>query len=124
MKGLLGEYRHTIDAKGRFFMPSRLLRVLGDAFFISVSEDQCLNVYAPDQWEKIEEEEFTGLNGAEARGKRRGFYSVAQDGDPDAQGRVLLSQKLRDYAGLKKNIVIVGAGKYAEIWDADKWDQL
>jgi MraZ protein len=124
LKGLLGEYRHVIDAKGRLFIPSRLLRSLGDTFYISKSEDPCLNIYALEEWGKMGEKEFTGSSGAEARSKKRNFYSVAQEGEPDSQGRVLLSQKLRDYAGLKKNVVIVGAGEYAEIWDADRWDAL
>ncbi|MDR0293542.1 MAG: division/cell wall cluster transcriptional repressor MraZ [Oscillospiraceae bacterium] len=123
IKGLLGEYKHTIDAKGRLFMPSRLLKALGEPFYVSVSDDLCLNVYGPDQWEKLEEEEFANLAGADAREKRRKFYSVAQECVPDAQGRVLLTQKLRAYASLDKNAVVVGAGKYAEIWDAAAWER-
>jgi len=121
MNRLFGEYRHLIDAKGRLFMPSRLLKVLGEPFFISVSSDKCLNVYTLDQWEKLEER-FENLPEEEEMERRRKFYSIAQECTPDTQGRVLLTQKLRDYAGLTKNVVIAGAGKYAEIWDAAAWD--
>jgi MraZ protein len=124
MTGLFGEYRHTIDAKGRLSMPSRLLKALGDPFFISVSEDKCLNIYSAAQWEKLEEEKFSLLSDGKERASRRNFYSLAQEGSLDAQNRVVLTQKLRNYAGLEKNVVIAGAGKYAEIWDAGKWDSL
>ncbi|MDR0324564.1 MAG: division/cell wall cluster transcriptional repressor MraZ [Oscillospiraceae bacterium] len=123
MAGLFGEYRHTIDAKGRLSMPSRLLKALGDPFYVSVSDDRCLNVYALAQWEKLEEEKFGGLSGAEERKSRRDFYSMAQECVLDSQGRVLLNQKLRSYAALDKNVIIAGAGKYAEIWDAAAWDE-
>lgn len=124
MAGLFGEYRHTIDAKGRLSMPSRMLKSLGEPFYISVSEDRCLNVYAAEQWVKLEEEMFAGLSPEEERRGRREFFKIAQECEKDAQNRILLSQRLRAYAGLDKNVVIVGAGKYAEIWDAGKWDEL
>jgi MraZ protein len=122
--GLFSEYRHSIDAKGRLAMPAKLLKVLDEPFFVSISEDNCLNVYTLAEWEKLEVEKFGQLSGAEERQSRRKFYSAAQDCIPDAQGRIILSQKLRSHAGLDRNVVIAGAGKYAEIWDAARWDEL
>jgi MraZ protein len=124
--GLYGEYRHTIDAKGRIKMPARLIKALGEPFFVSVSEDECLNVYSLEEWEKLEAERFSQLSGAEERKSRRTFFSATQDYNPDAQGRIILTPKHRKYAGLDtlKNVVIAGAGKYAEIWDAARWDAL
>ena len=116
MSRLFGTYNHQIDAKGRLFMPSRLLKVLGDVFFISVSKLQCLNIYTLDEWEKLEES-FEKIPEDEQMVKRRDFYSMAQDCTPDNQGRVLLSPALREYAGLDRTVTIKGAGKYAEIWN-------
>jgi MraZ protein len=122
MNRLFGEHRHLIDAKGRLFMPVRLLKVLGETFFVSVSKAKCLNVYTLGEWEKLEEK-FNGLEEDEEMVSRRKFYSMAQDCTPDSQGRVMLKPELRKYAGLTKNVVIAGAGKYAEIWDADEWER-
>jgi len=124
MAGLFSEYRHSIDAKGRLAMPAKLLKVLGDPFYASVSEDACINVYTLAEWEKLEDRVFEKLSGAEERKARRAFYSMAQDCYPDAQGRIVIKPALREHAGLDKNVVIAGAGKYAEIWDAARWDEL
>jgi MraZ protein len=119
---LFGEHHHLIDAKGRLFIPSRLLKVLGDPFFATVSKAKCINIYTLEEWEKLEKK-FDGMEEDDEMAYRRKFYSNAQDCNPDSQGRVLIKQNLRDYAGLKKNVVIAGAGKYAEIWDADEWER-
>lgn len=121
MKGLTGEYRHTLDAKGRLFMPSRLLKALGDPFFIFKSSDNCLNVYPREQWEMLEEK-LAALPKEQSRELRRSLFPTAQECEPDSQGRILLAQNLREHAELDKNIVIIGLGEYAEIWDANTWD--
>lgn len=122
MSGLSGEFRHTIDSKGRLSIPSRLLKSLGEPFHIFGATDGCLNVYTQQRWEELEEE-LEALPKAHARVVRRSIHSSAQNCEADSQGRVVLEKPLRDHADLSKNVVIVGTGAYVEIWDETRWNE-
>ncbi len=117
----IGEYRHNIDAKGRLMLPVKLREKLGDEFIFSRGLDKCVCIYPLDEWKnftaKIEE-----LPVARERHVRRYFFSGACEGSPDAQGRVTLTQTHREFANLKKEVVIVGNCTHLEIWDAEEWD--
>lgn len=116
----LGEYRPTVDAKGRFFMPAKYRDELGNAFVITKGTDSCLSVYPLSYWETYVQK-IEALPVAQAVKIRRFVFANACDVEPDAQGRVLLSADLRAYAGIGKNAVVLGLGSYLEIWSEDEW---
>ena len=119
---LMGEYQHTIDPKGRLFMPAKLRDVLGGSFILSKGLDGCLFVYDKEQWHLLETKlSSLPMTNKNARGFSRFFFSGAADAECDKQGRILLPANLRAFAGLDKNVVIVGVGNRAEIWDAERW---
>lgn len=124
MAMLLGEYEHTIDAKGRLAMPAKLREALGAHFMITKGLDGCLAVYDKEQWQKLEAK-LAGLpmSRKTARDFTRFLFGGACEAECDKQGRVLLPANLRRFAQLTKDAVIVGVGNHAEIWDAAKWQE-
>ena len=126
MTGLIGEYNRTIDAKGRMSVPSKFSTVLGDSFVISKGFDGCLVIYTDEEWENFSEK-LKQLNSADAvsRSIKRFFGSGASRVEIDAHGRVLVPATLIQYAGLKKDVTIVGtADGRAEVWDSEKWNSM
>ena len=118
----MGKYNHTIDPKGRLSIPSKYREVLGDEFVVSKGMDGCLYVYANDDW-KVFEGKLASLPlmSEEARQFARFFLSGAQPVTVDKQGRILMPQDLRDFAGLEKNVVLAGMGGRIEIWSLERW---
>lgn len=114
-----GEYPHSVDAKGRMIFPSRLREELGEGFVIFKGLDGCIWVYSKADWEAFEKK-IAALPVAKARKLQR-FYSANYPCEPDAQGRILIPQSLRDYAGIRKDVIVAGIQKRAEIWDAERW---
>lgn len=124
MTVLIGEYQHNIDAKGRLIVPSKLRDGLGDLFIATRGFDKCVVVYPMSVWtDFLEKIKQLPASSSDARRFKRFFTSNAAECEVDAQGRILLPQQLRDYAGLKKQIVSIGVGDRAEIWDKDLWDK-
>ena len=121
----IGEYNHTIDAKGRMIIPQKFREGLGESFFMSKGLDGCLVLYPADQWEKFAEK-LNGLSDMrkDSRDLKRFFLSGASDCEIDKQGRVLVTPNLREYAGLKKDIVITGKYTCIEVWNRSKWDDI
>lgn len=117
----LGEFNHASDAKGRFFIPAKYREELGTTFVITQSIDKCLCAYPMSVWEKYAEK-IEALPDVTARKVKRYVFSKATDAELDSQGRVLISQSLRDYAGIEKgaNVVILGIGSYFEIWSENE----
>ena len=118
---LLGEYNYNLDAKGRVFVPAKLRDDLGETFVVAKSMDKCVSVYSLSMWEKYVEK-LNSIPEMRARYIRRFVYSSATEASCDAQGRVVLPQGLREHAGLDKELVIIGAGDHAEIWDVATWN--
>ena len=120
----IGEYQHSIDDKGRVIMPSKFREDLGDKFFITKGMDNCFFVFPQEEWDRIDEK-ITALQLADkrVRGLLRLFYLGVIDGSLDKQGRILLPNNLREYAGITKNVVIIGVSKKIEIWDKEKWEE-
>ncbi len=119
---LLGEYEHTIDPKGRLAMPAKLRDNLGSKFIITKGLDGCLFVYDLQQWQILESKlSSLPMSRKTARDFTRFLFGGACEGECDKQGRVLIPANLRAHAGLDKNVVVVGVGTRAEIWDAQKW---
>lgn len=120
----MGEYNHTIDAKGRLIVPSRFREKLGEEFVVTKGLDDCLFVYPLDEWAHIEEAfRKVPLTNKKARDFVRFFFAGAASCEVDKQGRILLPQSLRTYAGLEKEIVSAGVLNRVEIWDKEKWEQ-
>lgn len=125
MSSLYGEYKYTMDAKGRVFIPARFREELRkedkNYFMLSIGLDRCLYIFLPSQWEKLISDNmqmFKADNKEEERAFKRFFFGNACDAQVDEQGRILVPQNQKAYASLKKNIVIQGVGNKAEIWDA------
>lgn len=117
-----GEFRYNIDAKGRVFMPAKLRTSLGERFVITKGIDDCLFVYSAEAWASLEEK-ISQYSISKARKLQRFFCASACDAQPDSQGRVLIPSNLREYAGLTKDITIIGVSTRAEIWDTAKWNE-
>ena len=107
----MSEYNHTVDAKGRLIIPSKFREILGEEFVISKGMDGCLFVYANEDW-KAFEQKLTSLPliNKEARQFARFFLAGAAQVEVDKQGRILLPANLREFAGLDKDVVLVGVG--------------
>ena len=116
---MTGQYRHNIDAKGRLFIPAKLREELGEVFHVAVGQDHCLSVYSDPVWQKMKAK-LEDLPYSEVKPMRT-FFANASDCEPDAQGRILVPAKLREYAGLTKEVVVIGSLNRAEIWDAARW---
>ena len=116
---MTGQYQHTVDAKGRLFIPAKLREELGETFYVTMGMDGCLSVYSDESWAKFTEK-FESLPYTRTKVMRPLFANAAKC-EPDAQGRILLPAKLRAYAGLQKDVVVIGVSNRAEIWDAEKW---
>ena len=120
----MGEYNHTIDAKGRMIVPSKFREQLGDEFVVTKGLDGCLFVYSKSEWENIEEKfRNVPLTTKDARKFARFFFAGAASCEVDKQGRILLPVVLREYAGIEKDVVSVGVFNRVEIWDKDKWQE-
>ena len=116
---MTGEYQHSLDAKGRLFMPAKLRDELGEVFFITISMDRCLCAYSGESWQNLSER-VSAMPYVKQR-KMRPIFAHAAKCELDAQGRALIPQKLRDYAGFTKNVTVVGCNNHAELWDSDAW---
>ncbi|MDO4173783.1 MAG: division/cell wall cluster transcriptional repressor MraZ [Eubacteriales bacterium] len=116
-----GEYQHTLDAKGRLFIPAKLREELGDSFVVTKGLDECLFLYPQEAWDMLEEK-IRQLPMSKSRSLQRFFLSSAADAVVDKQGRIVVPPVLRTYAGLERDVTIIGVSERAEIWDRQKWE--
>ena len=120
----MGEYNHTLDVKGRIIIPSKLREELGEQFVVTVGLDGCLFVYPLKEWELFVEQLKTLPGQAQGRRLQRYFMSLAADCEIDKQGRFLIPAKLRELAGLDKDVVFAGVINKIELWSKEKWDEI
>ena len=121
----MGEYNHTIDAKGRVIIPTKLRDGLGDSFVISKGLDGCLYIYENSEWESFEEKlSSLPMTNAKVRSFVRFFTGGADSVEVDKQGRILIPQSLRKHAELEKDVVFLGVGRKIELWGREKLDSL
>ena len=119
----MGEYNHTIDAKGRLIIPSKFREVLGDEFVVTKGMDGCLLVFDNKEWQAFEEKLHTlPMMDKEARQFTRYFLAGAASVEVDKQGRILLPGVLREFADITKDAVLIGVGRRIEIWSKDRWE--
>ena len=118
-----GEYNHTIDDKGRVIVPVKLREQLGDSFTITKGLDGCLWMFDSDEWERVEKEiHDMPFTLKEARIISRFIIGGAFDGEPDKQGRVVIPPALREYADIKKDVVLAGVGSRVEVWSKERYE--
>ena len=110
---MTGTYEHSIDAKGRLFIPSKLREELGSAFYLAMGVDACLAIYPQSTWDRFTEK-FASLPMSQSKAMRPLFANAVKC-EPDSQGRIVIPQKLRRYASLEKEAVIIGVHDRAEI---------
>ena len=119
---LIGEYEHSLDAKGRLIMPSKLRQDIGEKFIITKGLDGCLFVVSQNEWNNFETKLKTlPLSDKNARNFVRFFLSGATECEIDKQGRFLIPANLRESAKLEKDAMIVGVGTRLEIWNKETW---
>ena len=120
---LIGSYAHTLDPKGRVFVPAKFRDDLGEKFMLSQGSGKCLFVFSAEAWEKFVAK-LTTLPLADRRAQSffRLLCASATECDTDKQGRVVIPQRLREYAGLEKDVLVNGVVNRAEIWSKENWD--
>ncbi len=121
---LLGTHTPKLDEKGRLILPAKFRDELAEGVVITRGQERCLYVFSKREFAGVHEKiRQAPVTSEEARKSLRVFLSGATDEQPDKQGRVLLPQILREYAGLNKELTIIGVGARAEIWDATSWQK-
>ena len=119
----MGEYNHTIDSKGRLIIPSKFRETLGDEFVVTKGLDGCLFVYDNNEWSAFEEKlKSLPLTNKDARQFVRFFLAGATLAEVDKQGRILVPANLREFAGMEKEVVLVGVASRVEIWSKSRWE--
>ena len=116
-----GEFQHSVDKKGRAFIPSKFREELGESFMIcrSIDSRPCLRVYSLEQWAVLDEK-LRALP-ARAGGFKRNIYSRATTVECAAQGRILIPLKLREFAELKGDVCFIGMSDFFEVWCPENW---
>jgi MraZ protein len=120
---LLGQHSPKLDEKGRVILPAKFREELQGGLVITRGQDRCLFVFSTAEFALVNDKiRQAPVTNAEARNYLRIFLSGASDEQPDKQGRVTIPATLRQYAGLDKDLVVIGVGNRAEIWDAKAWN--
>ncbi len=123
-----GEYLHSIDRKGRLILPAKFRESAKahfiEKFFITRGLDKCLFMFSEEEW-RTQENKFKAIpfTKQEARTFNRLYFSGAVEVTADKQGRILVPQYLKDFAQIKKDVMIVGVSNRIEIWAKDKWQE-
>ena len=118
----IGEFQHNLDQKGRIAIPAKFRKDFEDGLIITRGIDKCLFIFSKSEWNKLAEKlSQLPLAQANSRAFARLMFSGAVDEDLDNQGRILIPDYLRNYASLKKQLVINGLFNRLEIWDKDIW---
>ena len=126
---LIGRYEYALDPKNRLAIPPKyreaLLHEKGTRFYLTSGMDGCLYLFLPSQWDRLLADDLKAFalpDKEQERAFKRKFFSEATDVELDSAGRVLVPAYLKEHAGLKSTVLVQGAGKRAEIWDAARWD--
>ncbi|HOQ15666.1 MAG TPA: division/cell wall cluster transcriptional repressor MraZ [Candidatus Paceibacterota bacterium] len=119
----IGEYYYNLDTKGRMAIPSKIRNQVGETLIITRGLDSCLFLYEKKDWEQLAEKiKNLPLSQSNSRAFARLMLAGAMEVTIDNQGRILIPDYLRNYADLKKKIVLVGVYDRLEIWDEDNWN--
>ncbi|MEO7023391.1 MAG: division/cell wall cluster transcriptional repressor MraZ [Leifsonia sp.] len=119
----LGTYAPKLDEKGRIILPAKFRDELASGIVLTRGQEHCVYVFSQREFESLHEKiRQAPVTSKQARDYLRVFLSGASAEVPDKQNRVTVPQTLRSYAGLDRDLVVIGAGSRAEIWDAQAWD--
>lgn len=124
MVSFLGEYPRQLDDRGRFILPAKIREKLSGTVYVAPSPiDKCLNLYPEEEWEIIAKKvsELPTVTNPGAAALQRRLFGKAMSCEIDRQGRIPLNDDLLKYAGMTKDIVLVGVNSKFEIWDSEKW---
>jgi len=123
-----GEFRHSIDRKGRLILPAKFRDTCKEygieRFFLTRGLDRCIFMFTEDEW-RTQEQKFKAMpfTKQETRNFNRMFFSGAVDAAPDKQGRFIVPQYLKDYASIKRDTIVIGVSNRIEIWDRKSWNE-
>ena|SRR5687768_15864307 len=121
----LGRFEHSVDTKGRVAVPARFRDRLAGELIVTRGNDRCLYLFTAESWEPLAAKLNALPTGdADARNLRRAVFSAAEPVELDKQGRIILPDHLRQYAGLQGTAAIIGVGNYIEIWDLEAWNRV
>ncbi len=121
----LGRFSHNLDAKGRLAIPAKFRGALADGLVVTRGIDRCLTVYPLAAWQTLAAKiDALSTADADARQFKRIVFAEAMDEVLDAQGRVVVPPELRRYAGIEREVIVVGVNTSLEIWDAARWEAL
>ena len=119
----LGEFQHSLDAKGRVTLPAKFREALADGLVITKGMEKCLFVFSRSEWPSLQDKvQSLSLGTKDARQFSRIFFGGATEEELDKQGRVLVPEHLRQYAELDKDAIIVGVSNRLEVWNKENWD--
>lgn len=120
----LGTYSPRLDDKGRLILPAKFRDELSEGLVLTRGQERCLYVFSEAEFGRVHDQmRQAPISSKQARDYIRVFLSGASDEVPDKQGRVTIPSSLREYAGLEKELAVIGAGTRAEIWDAEAWNE-
>jgi MraZ protein len=123
-----GEHTHSIDRKGRLILPARFREIAKEnnieRFFLTRGLDRCIFMFTEYEW-TTQEQKFKSMSFTkkESRSFNRMFFSGAVDVHPDRQGRFIIPQYLKDFAGINKDVMVIGISSRIELWDQKTWSQ-
>ena len=121
--GFMGEFRHSLDSKNRLIIPSRFRELLGEQFVVTRGLDRCLYICPMDEWFRLQESfPSTAIATSDYRKFSRLLNAGAVSGEFDTQGRVTIPANLLEYAGITRDLVVIGVGTRAEVWSVEAWD--
>lgn len=124
-KMMKGQSNHTLDAKSRLIIPTRLRAGLGERFTLCKGMDKNIYIYPEEEWEKFSEKlNALPISDKAARAFKIHFQGCSADAEVDSQYRICIPQDLREYANIGKDVVLVGNGNIAEIWDKAAFEKL
>ena len=119
----LGTHMQRLDDKGRLILPAKFREELSDGLVLTRGQERCLTVFSTSEFESVHEQmRAAPMTSRQARDYLRVFLSGASAEQPDKQSRVTVPQALRQYAGLERDVAVIGMGNRAEIWDAPTWE--
>ncbi|HET7415387.1 MAG TPA: division/cell wall cluster transcriptional repressor MraZ [Arthrobacter sp.] len=120
----LGTHSPRLDEKGRIILPAKFREELSNGLVLTRGQERCIYVFSQREFERVHEQlREAPISSRQMRDYVRVFLSGASDEVPDKQGRVTIPPALRDYAGLGRELAVIGAGARAEIWDAQAWNE-
>jgi MraZ protein len=120
----LGEHQHTLDAKGRIVLPSKHREGLADGLVITKGQERCLYVFPLERWfDEVKRINELPRTDRRARNFARAFFAGADQQKLDKQGRITIPPQLREYAGLERDVTVLGVAERVELWNRGTWDE-